>query len=188
MSEEYVTNPNTNRPCKIGGRVWRRLVKQGLIQETEYDDPNVICEVEEGQDEQQLIDEYSDKLPADTQAVRGRGKYKDKIVKRKTQFHEPSARSAVKKTGRRLKNRQVYEELQETDSFESELERMIMEEINNPTRNHITNAKLGDQPYDSEEEEEDESQHYDYYMEANGMDDDSDNDDDDDDSDEDYWE
>lgn len=185
MSEEYITNPNTNRPCKVGGRVWRRLVKQGLITETEYEDPNVLGEVGSN-DEQELIDEFNEELSDDTQAVRGRGKYKNKIVKRKKQFHEQSARKAVKKTGRKLKNREVYEELQESNDFESELERLIMNEINNPTQNHIENAQMGDQPYESESEEEDEPQHYDYYMEANGMDDNNNNSDDDSDSDYDW--
>ena len=136
---DYVVNPKTNRPVKKGGRIWRKLIKEGLI-EDDFVDDNVLCSVEETDDTDDIIEECQQDLDFTEQAVRGRGKYAGKIVKRKKQFHEPSARSAVKKTGRKLKNREVYDELLEADDFESELERLIMAEINNPTTNKRTKA------------------------------------------------
>ena len=31
MTEQYVTNPATDRPIKVGGRVWKSLQKHGLV-------------------------------------------------------------------------------------------------------------------------------------------------------------
>ena len=32
MDVEYVTNPTTNRPVRIGGRVYKQLVRNGMIE------------------------------------------------------------------------------------------------------------------------------------------------------------
>ena len=34
MTEEYLTNPTTGRPVKVGGRVWKQLKRNGLVEST----------------------------------------------------------------------------------------------------------------------------------------------------------
>jgi hypothetical protein len=68
---ELVINPKTSRPVKVGSRTWVNLVKEGIF-ENRYCDDNVVSE-------------NAQPLEPDTQAVKGRGKYAGKIVKRKKQ-------------------------------------------------------------------------------------------------------
>ena len=81
MSETFVKNPETGRPVKVGGRIWTRLVKKGIISDDGYKDPNILCE--SAPDNPKLkITEINQSLPPEIEAVRGRGKYANKIVKR----------------------------------------------------------------------------------------------------------
>jgi hypothetical protein len=80
-SSDYIINPKTQRPIKIGSRVWRGLVSSGVI-EGVYNDPKELYELQEEDDIDQKISSANEDLPPDKQAVRGRGKYKGKIVSR----------------------------------------------------------------------------------------------------------
>ena len=42
---KYCKNPKTNRYIEIGGRTWRRLMKEGIIDQGNYKDPNVLYEL-----------------------------------------------------------------------------------------------------------------------------------------------
>ena len=77
---QIIINPKTQRPIRIGGRTWLKLVKDGLIEGT-YSDPNEICDIVE-ENLEEKIEEINRDLPNNVQAVRGRGKYAGKIVKR----------------------------------------------------------------------------------------------------------
>ena len=126
---EIIINPRTQRPVKVGSRTWLKLVKDGLVA-GHYADPNEIYEVKEGDNEEELIRQFNENLPPTQQAVRGRGRYANKIVKRNKQ---PSTRATtqhtVRTTARKLKDPEVYEQLQEADDFEAELENLIMAEL-----------------------------------------------------------
>ena len=96
-----------------------------------YTDPKEIYHLAEGDDVSTKIQELNQELPMNQQAVRGRGKYADKIVKRNRQ---PTTKSAVKAsvrcTAKKIKNDpEVYDKLKSCEDFESELERIIMEEL-----------------------------------------------------------
>ena len=128
---DIIINPQTQRPVKVGSRTWLKLVREGLV-EGKYSDPTEIYTVKEGDDEQELINQFNQSLPPNQQAVRGRGKYANKIVKRHKQPNtETTSRYTVKTTARKLKNREVYEDLQEGGNFEEDLEALIMEELMN---------------------------------------------------------
>ena len=135
---DVIINPKTQRPIKVGSRVWLKLVKDGLVA-GHYTDPNEIYEVKEGDNEDELIQQFNKTLPPNVHSVRGRGKYANKIVKRNKQ---PSTRATtqhtVRTTARKLKDPEVYEQLQEADDFEAELENLIMAELagitNEPVR------------------------------------------------------
>ena len=124
-----VINPKTNRPVKIGSKVWLKLVKEGFI-EGEFKDPNVLGEIKEGEDVDETIEKINETLPTNEQGVRGRGKYKGQIAKRSKQ---PSVMDTAKHTAKTaasvIADPDVYNELQETDNFEYELEQLILAEL-----------------------------------------------------------
>ena len=139
-----IINPKTQRPVKVGSRTWLKLVRDGLV-EGQYSDPKEIYIVQEGDDEDELINQFNQSLPPNQQAVRGRGKYANKIVKRHKQpSTTATSRYTVKKTARKIKNREVYEDLQEGGNFEEDLEALIMGELAN-----INTAGSGSSKYDS---------------------------------------
>ena len=126
---DLVINPKTSRPIKVGSRVWLTLVKEGLIQGV-YKDSHQLGEVNDNENVDEKIQELNKNLPINQQAVRGRGKYSGKIVKRSK---PPSTRDTIKHTARttarKIKDPEVYEDLQQSDDFEAQLEKMIMEEL-----------------------------------------------------------
>jgi len=126
-----IINPKTSRPVKVGSRVWLKLVREGVV-EGKYKDPNELYTLQEGDDVDAKIEEYNQSLPPNVQSVRGRGKYANKIVKRNRQpSTRATARQTVRATARKVKDPQVYEQLQEADNFEDELEQLIMAELTN---------------------------------------------------------
>jgi len=126
-----IINPQTQRPVKVGSRTWLKLVREGLV-EGKYSDPKEIYTIQEGDDVEEKIQEFNKTLPPNVQGVRGRGKYANKIVKRHRQpSMEDTSRYTVKKTASKLKNRELYEDLQEGGNFEQELEELIMGELAN---------------------------------------------------------
>ena len=126
---DIIINPSTQRPVKVGSRTWLKLVKDGLV-EGRYADPNELYDIKEGDNEKEIIEKFDAELPDTQQAVRGRGKYANKIVKRNKQ---PTTRQitqhTAKATARKLKDPEVYEQLQEASDFEAELENLIMTEL-----------------------------------------------------------
>ncbi len=47
---QYITNPKTNRPVKVGGRMWDKLVNEGIV--GDYVDPNELATIEEDSEEE----------------------------------------------------------------------------------------------------------------------------------------
>ena len=84
-----------------------------------YEDDNYV---------EQKIENINKTLPRGKQAVRGRGKYKNKIVSRNTQ---PSSSETIRYTAQvasRAVNNNI-DELAECDDLEGMLEKLIMEEM-----------------------------------------------------------
>ena len=178
---DIMINPKTNRPIKIGGRAWTNLVRDGLVSGN-YQDSNELYEIKEDDNVDEKIKELNQNLPLNVQSVRGRGKYKNKLVKR---FKQPSTKDITKhtarKTAHKLKDRKVYEQLHETNNFENELEQMIMSELSiinsrQPTKirkvkgslkqrqhqNEYHNYNEEPEHYESESESESESEFEEY--------------------------
>ena len=129
--DDIIINPKTQRPVKIGSRTWLKLVREGLV-EGKYSDPKEIYTLQDGDDEGELISKFNQTLPPNQHAVRGRGKYANKIVKRHKQpSTTETSRYTVKTTARKIKDRDIYEQLHETEDFEAELEALIMGELAN---------------------------------------------------------
>lgn len=127
---DIIINPKTNRPIKVGGRSWLKLVKEGVI-EGRYTDPKELAPIQEDGNIDEQIRRANENLPRGVQAVRGRGRYKGKIVSRKQQ---PKTEEVARHTAR-LASRKVSENLDSLNEYETnedleaELERMILEEM-----------------------------------------------------------
>jgi hypothetical protein len=87
---QFVINPNTSRPVKIGSKTWTKLVKDGLIKGSDAVDEiaqdHIVGEIDDTslEDEvQEKITDLNKEMPVDQQIVKGRGKFKGKLVKRK---------------------------------------------------------------------------------------------------------
>ena len=129
---DIVINPKTQRPVRVGSRTWNKLVKEGIF-EGRYSDPNELADKYEEIPDEQLklkINEINKKLPKGTHAVRGRGKYAGKIVKRNKQPTPREMSEYMAKTASRLLL-EKEEELDEipSEDIEAELEAMILTEI-----------------------------------------------------------
>ena len=131
---DYMINPLTKRNIRVGSRIWINLVKDGVIQ-GQYSDDNILAETEElsNLDDDTITDkinELNESLPIGVRAVKGRGRYENKIVKRHSQItHQDMAKSTAKKTSKILsKNLEELSDLSQED-METELERLILSEI-----------------------------------------------------------
>lgn len=94
MSSEYrrvlqkgdlIVNPKTGRVIRIGSRTYLKLVKEGTLANVSYRDSNIMKSVPpetSGHMVEKMKKELDRELPPDTQVVKGRGKYKNKLVKR----------------------------------------------------------------------------------------------------------
>ena len=96
-----IINPKTSRPVKVGSRTWVNLVREGIVSGN-YHDSNELYEMKEGDDIKQKIQELNKTLPINQQSVKGRGKYKNKIVKRNK---TPTTHEITKHTSRRHSRR-----------------------------------------------------------------------------------
>jgi hypothetical protein len=133
---DIIINPNTQRPVRVGGRTWLGLVKKGLI-EGRYTDPKELSRIpDQPQEVEQEIQRVNQTLPRGQQAVRGRGKYKGKIVSRNTRPPTEEVSRYTVKMASRVVNENI-EDLADfsSDDLEAELERLILQEMagNKPT-------------------------------------------------------
>ena len=132
LATDYIKSPVTNRLIKIGGKQWRKLVNENIIENSAE---KVIADIPNDEtDIQQTIEKLDEELPDDVQAVRGRGVHKGKIVKRSVQ---PSIEKITKHTAK-LASKVVADTLDgETnmsrEEIEVEFERLIMEELTHRT-------------------------------------------------------
>ena len=183
----FIVNPKTSRPVKVGSRTWVNLVKEGLVS-NKYQDKNELAEAEvevEGEtstDNEEKINTLNKTLPRGVQAVRGRGKYAGKIVKRNKQstpqeICEHAAKVASRVVARRQPEVNDAEDIDDVDydygDIEKELERMILEEmmIGEPklTPKKTSKKTVSDNtkyythhPQEYDNEEEDEGDYYDF--------------------------
>lgn len=132
---DIIINPNTHRPIKVGSRTWLGLVKLGLVS-GDYIDPQKLEDVpEQYYDDnnyvEQKIETINKTLPSGKQAVRGRGKYKNKIVSRsKNPTTTEISRYTAQIASRAVKNN--IDVLADSDDIETLLEKMIMEQMTTP--------------------------------------------------------
>jgi hypothetical protein len=132
---EIIINPNTQRPVRVGSRTWLKLVKEGVV-EGRYTDPKELGELPEKYEElppeevKQQIEEINRTLPRGKQAVRGRGRYKGKIVSRNIRLGpEEVSKYTAKVATRAVANNIEQLANSEDDDIEGMLEKLILEEM-----------------------------------------------------------
>ena len=118
-----VLNPKTSRPVKVGGATWRKLVKEGLLNGN-YQDSKHLEEIKSPEKAEEQIKTLNETLPVGVQAVRGRGKYKGKLVKRNKQLNSEEVAKMLSK----IVNNNI-EKLSEADDLEAELEKLLLGEM-----------------------------------------------------------
>ena len=153
---DIVINPHTQRPIKVGGRIWLKLHKEGIL-DGEFKAKNEIYTIQEDENEDEIQDKINHatrQLPDGIQAVRGRGKYAGKIVKRKQQpTTEQTTRRAVRKTAEIIQEPEIYENLQNSDDFQGELEELIMREFTALKMKQVSPHTSDDETTDEDENE-----------------------------------
>jgi len=168
---QFVINPNTSRPVKIGSKTWTKLVADGLIKGVDAVDTiaedHIVGEIDdELEDEvQEKITDLNKEMPVDQQVVKGRGKYKNKLVKRKkaqVNIKEISEQVASAASVAISNNIDQLAEI-DPDDIEGLLKSLIMEELitpaSSPVRNVRTRTSRGKYRLQSESEtESDESE------------------------------
>ena len=155
-SKQTVINPKTNRPIVVGGRVYMKLLREGVIENPNIKDDNILYEVEQEQEyepepeqpQEQEIDELPEplqlersesvinELPEHQQAVRGRGRYKNKIVRRNKQLkpaeiHKQVADCAVRVVKKYQNNHSNHFTQEDDEDLDSLINQMIMDEMIN---------------------------------------------------------
>jgi len=125
---DIIISPSTNRPIRVGSRVWLSLVKQGLV-EGRYTDPKELGTIpERPEDLAEEISRIDKTLPRGQQSVRGRGKYKNKIVSRNK---NPDTEDVSRYTAQ-MASKVVHENIEslaECEDLEAELNRLILQEM-----------------------------------------------------------
>ena len=129
---DIVINPKTQRPVKVGSRVWLKLVKEGIFK-GHYRDPNELEPINENESLEEQKKRLNKKLPKNQQAVKGRGKHKGKIVKREkgidpVELSRYTSKSAVKAVKKNIDRLALADDDEDIDKL---LEKMIFEEMMN---------------------------------------------------------
>lgn len=126
---QIVINPNTQRPVKVGSRTWLKLVKEGIF-EGVYDDPNELYTYEENEDVEEKRRELNKTLPRNKQAVKGRGKYKNKLVIRNKRLNPKDVADYTRKNTIKAVADNFGELENLTDEeIEAKLEELIMKQM-----------------------------------------------------------
>jgi hypothetical protein len=153
---QIIINPLTQRPVRVGSKTWIQLVKRNLVNDI-VDDNILFRELPEDEMEEK-IKELNQKLPQGTQAVRGRGKYASKIVKR----NRPLTTAEITKNTVKKATKAVVENLDELDecnfnNMSETLERLIMEELMNKKNKVVELVSTESEDIEDIEEEGSES-------------------------------
>ena len=122
---DIVISPKTGRPIKVGSRIWLQLVKDNIIS-GEYSDDNVMGEYSQEESKhviQKRIKDLNKKQNMGTHVVKGRGVYKNKLVKRNKQLSTQDISKKTSKIASKMINDNSDEEL------ERQLETMIYNEL-----------------------------------------------------------
>lgn len=132
--KDYITNPQTNRLIKVGGKLFNKLMKDKMLK-CDVKDDRVLYEIADEDTAEDIIAkkmELNEELGSDECSMVGRGLYKNKIVRRRknpdcttiSKFASKIAKDVI------VNNREIIDECA-SDDFESQLQKLIMKEMIN---------------------------------------------------------
>jgi len=126
-----IINPKTSRPVRVGGKTWLKLVKEGIVSGLYSDDKELgtLPEMLGDEEVEEEIKKANEGLPRHQQAVRGRGRYKGKIVKRNRRLQPQEIVQASTKVV--SNNIEALAEIadNEDEDIEAMLQKMILDEM-----------------------------------------------------------
>ncbi len=161
---DYVLNPKTSRMVKIGGKVYRRLVKQGILENT-HKDENILFDYAEDMNEEDVEKkrlELSKSLPKNEYASRGSGRKKGKLIKKTKKlsqaqlhkFHKNNTKRVVKENLDELKE---LEDLSDAE-IDRRLEELLSRELLHQPRKIKRSRRAKNEEYEEVKEEEGEGE------------------------------
>lgn len=81
---KYIISPVTNKSIKVGGKAYKKLMKDGVINGTiMYDDEKILYKINIDDLIEMKKAQLDDELPEEFHAVKGRGLYKGYLIRRK---------------------------------------------------------------------------------------------------------
>ncbi len=143
----YVLNPKTSRMIKVGSRAWLKCVKEGILNGA-YKDADRLAKIKDDEPIHEQIETVQKKLPISQQAVRGRGRHRNSIVKRNKPVSARESQRYTIKTAQKVVNENL-DELIDADDVEAELEKLINEELASLEKGK-TNNDESDESYDDD--------------------------------------
>lgn len=84
---QWMKNPLTGRPIKIGATTWRRLVKDGVIK-GKYADDEYVYELNEKESIEDQKRRFNNQLPKGLYASKGTGIYSGKLMVRRSPLYK----------------------------------------------------------------------------------------------------
>lgn len=156
---DIIINPRTNRPVRVGSRTWLKLVKDGVIQ-GRYQEPDELYEIQDGTDVEQMKTQFDRTLPKGKHAVRGRGRFKGKLVVRNKRMNPKEVQEATAKAAYAAVRENMDELVGlEGEELEAALEKMILTEMLAEQKPARKQARRAPQPqYSLEETKESEDE------------------------------
>tara|TARA_R110000772_G_scaffold53495_1_gene122397 strand:+ start:6127 stop:6570 length:444 start_codon:yes stop_codon:yes gene_type:complete len=129
MEKQTVINPKTKRPIVVGGRVWVRLVREGILNSNQVSAEYEIEDTEPDKTEPEMAEPDNDD---NNYLVKGRGKNKGLMVKKAKplnpeQIHKHISESAI----RAIKKYKSTDNDGDDSDLNKLVQQMIMDEMLN---------------------------------------------------------
>jgi hypothetical protein len=157
-TRDTTINPLTGRPIKIGGKVWKGLVKNSIIlTNSDRVDDKILYKLKSNTNIPKKIKEINNFLPDDLQCVKGRGQYVGHLVKRKKRISTSNTIKAVSKKATNIvkKNKRVISEMTDRE-IEQFIEKQILDELEGQTgdifsiKEEVRDLELDEQESDND--------------------------------------
>lgn len=146
--KDYMRSPTSGRPILVGGRVWLNLVKEGIIANDYVDEKDLGPAPVDPIEFAKKVKEINKTLPIGTHAVRGRGKYDGKLVRRNKQPNVRDVQEYTSKLASRIVKRKIEKMKEEsekakakkagkeveTETITDDLDKLILKEMMKETR------------------------------------------------------
>lgn len=137
FDDKYVINPMTKRPIAINGRIYRRLVRENVISRSGIKDDKILFEIKntDNMDEKQISETLEtakyilkDKEDLGVEFVKGRGLYKNMIVKKKKPANIEDMANYVSKISAQVLDENEFD--RDDIELEDRIKKLIIKKIN----------------------------------------------------------